>query len=61
MLDWSKPPVPYRRHSLYRTNPKGRPFIGTCLFCSADGLTPNDMDEPCTVDNPTTQEKVDRR
>lgn len=31
------------KHSLRRTNPKGQPFVGTCVNCGKSGLTLKDM------------------
>lgn len=38
---------PSRKHSLRRTSPKGREFIGTCVLCGRQGLTLKDMNEEC--------------
>ena len=37
----------YEMHALRRTNPKGQPFVGTCMKCGKSGLTMNDMNKPC--------------
>lgn len=34
-------------HSLRRTSPKGKPFIGTCVLCGEEGLTPDDCTDEC--------------
>lgn len=39
--------TPSRMHSLERTNPKGVPFIGTCVLCGRTGLTKSDMNTEC--------------
>ena len=35
------------QHSLRRTNPKGRPFVGVCVLCGVEGLTFDDMEQEC--------------
>jgi hypothetical protein len=35
------------KHSLERTSPKGKPFIGTCTLCGVANLTPNAALQDC--------------
>lgn len=34
-------------HSVERTSPKGQNFVGTCQLCGKEGLTFENMEEPC--------------
>ena len=35
------------RHAIYRTSPKGTPFVGVCRNCGREGLTFEDMEQEC--------------
>ena len=39
--------TPSKMHSIYRTSPKGEPFIGTCSLCGKTGLRILDMNNEC--------------
>lgn len=37
-------------HALERTSPKGEPFVGTCLKCGIQNLTPRQLFDDCDSD-----------
>lgn len=46
-------------HALVRTSPKGGPFIGRCMKCGKEDLTPRDMQtEACANPSGMTQEQT---
>lgn len=47
-------------HIIDRTSPKGKgmPFFGTCRLCGQEGLTPADVDKPCSGNTMSADETV---
>lgn len=49
---------PTKMHSLRRTSPKGTPFVGTCILCGQDNLTPRNMNDECPNQRGLTQDEA---
>lgn len=45
-------------HALYRTSPKGAPFLGTCMRCGRQNFTSADARLVCDAPNPLTDEEA---
>lgn len=50
-------PTPGEPHALFRTSPKGGPFIGRCMRCGMEGLTFATMNSGCANPAGETQEQ----
>jgi len=45
-------------HSIERTSPKGGKFVGVCVLCGEEGLTPADMSRVCPNPEGVTEDEA---